>query len=159
MSITAIKTEVVRLLNTLTSPGQVEDFPGAELDAEVTGTFTGFYTSVIRNGVTQRRRTMGGSGAGKMDRSHRLDIDVYLPMDVSGGVAASANEATFDARVDAILHLLSDAPGLGGLVGRSDPPEAMDDPTGIRFYRGVVQCRYRRIRWELAENSGYDGRG
>lgn len=151
MSITAIKAAVMDRLNTLDEPGQVVDFPGAELDAEVTGDFSGFFTSVTRGAVEQERRTMGG----RQDRTHEIQIDVYLPMDVSSDAGASASEAKFDARVDAILQLFSDGPNLGGLVGRSEPPQADPDANGIRFYRGAVQCRYRRISWRVSENTAY----
>jgi peptidoglycan hydrolase-like protein with peptidoglycan-binding domain len=151
MSITAIKAAIIARLNTLDDPGQVVDFPGAEMDAEASGAFTGFFTSVTRGAVEQARRTMGG----RQDRIHQIQIDVYLPMDVSSDAGASANEAKFDARIDAILQLFSDGPNLGGLIGRSDPPQATEDANGIRFYRGAVQCRYRRITWAAAENAAY----
>ncbi|HEY3267341.1 MAG TPA: hypothetical protein VGM37_10470 [Armatimonadota bacterium] len=158
MSIAAIKAKIVELLFALPQPGQVVAFPGAELDAAAAGDFSGFFTSITRNGVSQTRRTLGGSGAGKMDRVHAIDIDVYLPMDVSSNQAAAGAEERFDQRVDAILQALADHPRLFGLVSRSEPPRALEDANGIRFYRGVIQCRYRRIRWEVAEEARYDGR-
>ncbi|HEY3265776.1 MAG TPA: hypothetical protein VGM37_02530 [Armatimonadota bacterium] len=158
MSIAAIKAKIVELLYNLPEPGQVVAFPGAELDAEAAGDFSGFFTSITRNGITQTRRTLGGSGAGKMDRVHAIDIDVYLPMDVSSGAGAAANEERFDARIDAILQALASRTSLDGLASRSEPPHALEDSNGIRFYRGVVQCRYRRIRWEVTEDARYDGR-
>ena len=158
MGIAAIKAKIVELLQALPDAGQVVDFPGGLMEAEATGQFSGFYTEVVRNGVAQSRRTMGGSGAGRMDRGHTVNIDVWLPMDVHNGAAQSALEAKFDTRIDAVLQLLADNPGLDGIVGRSEPPQALDDPVGIRLWRGALQCRWRRIRWDVQENTSYDGR-
>lgn len=146
MSVAAIKAAVVALVEGAVT-GQVATYPGAVLEAEGTGDFSGVFVSVTRNGVYQASRTIGG----KADRVHQMDIDVYLPLPLTGMEASAAEEA-FDSLVDGILDALWRDPTLGGLVMKSGPPSALEDATGVRLYRGVALCRYRRIRWEVTES-------
>lgn len=134
-----LKARVIELLNTVPDPGQVEGFPGSQMDAETDGDATGFYTVVLRNGTTEEPRTLGR--AGKSSRIYRIEIHLHLPWDETDG---ENRELLFDDRMEAISDLFRDPAVLSDVCDIYQPLRWEDAEVGWATIRGGVQARYRR---------------
>lgn len=148
MSLSAIRTEIKNILETVTDIGLVHDYERWSVDWNtILSLFKPTGKDYIRGWMITRAATteavltqgIGGSNV----REHRFVIK-----GVMGLKDAQATEKTFHDLVEAVCTALRQNPALNNSAEESDPPQVLT--VDIRMF-GQVLCHYAEIELKATE--------